>query len=272
MSKLARVAATRRPPKEHPMPVQTEFLQDGRVIVVRISGTLSAQDYAEFTPLVEDAVADFGTVRLVVVMSEFHGWKMAAVWQDIKFEAKHYHHIERLAMVGDRAWERGMAAFCMPFTTADIRYFDASDEAEALTWAQETKAAQSSGDPNAKIDLDRISAVRVFVFDLAAARKFYAETLGLSILSDGEGYSTFALGDARLIVEVVQRSSEYALLVGRFSGISLGVDDIEQAYEDLQARGVSFLDPPEQQPWGGIVAHFEDSDENILTIVQYPET
>ena len=60
------------------------------------------------------------------------------------------------------------------------------------------------------------------------------------------------------------------MLVGRFSGVSLGVDDIAQAYEALQARGVNFLDPPEEQPWGGTTAHFEDTDENILTIVQNP--
>ena len=101
------------------MPGELESLQDGKVIVVRLSGTLSAEDYARFTPSVEAAVQQHGTIRIVVAMSDFHGWKMAALWEDVKFEAKHFHHIERLAMVGDRAWERGMAAFCMPFTTAD---------------------------------------------------------------------------------------------------------------------------------------------------------
>jgi len=256
------------------MPVEIESLRDGKVIVVRLSGTLCAEDYARFTPSVEAAVQQHGTIRIVVAMSDFHGWKMAALWEDIKFEAKHFHYIERLAMVGDRAWERGMAAFCMPFTTADIRYFDSDDEADAIAWAQETRMAEPTegqAPGAAGLELDRISAVRLFVSDLDAARKFYEDTLGLSSRSDGEDYSTFSLGSARLIVEVVQRTSEYAMLVGRFSGISLGVDDIAQAYGSLQARGVSFLDPPEEQPWGGTTAHFEDTDENILTIVENPK-
>ena len=25
------------------------------------------------------------------------------------------------------------------------------------------------------------------------------------------------------------------------------------------------IEPPEKQPWGGILAHFRDSDDNVLT-------
>ena len=68
------------------MPVEIESLRDGKVIVVRLSGTLCAEDYARFTPSVEAAVQQHGTIRIVVAMSDFHGWKMAALWEDIKFE------------------------------------------------------------------------------------------------------------------------------------------------------------------------------------------
>ena len=119
--------------------------------------------------------------------------------------------------------------------------------------------------------LDRVASIRVFVFDLDAARRFYDETLGLTGRSDGEDYSIFAVGDVRLIIEPVGPTSDYALLVGRFTGFSFEVADVNAAYEDLNGRGVVFLDPPELQPWGGILAHFEDADENILTIVQEPK-
>lgn len=121
------------------------------------------------------------------------------------------------------------------------------------------------------LHLDRVASIRVFVFDLGAARKFYEETLGLAGRNDGEDYSTFTLGAVRLILEPVEPTSEYALLVGRFTGFSFDVADVNAAYEELKGRGVVFLDPPEMQPWGGILAHFEDADENILTIVQEPK-
>lgn len=118
------------------------------------------------------------------------------------------------------------------------------------------------------LHLDRIASIRVFVFDLEKARKFYEATLGLAGRSDGDDYSTFSLGDVRLIIEPVEPTSDYAPLVGRFTGFSFDVADVYKAYEELQGRGVVFLDPPELQPWGGLLAHFEDPDENILTIVQ----
>jgi hypothetical protein len=70
-------------------------------------------------------------------MTDFHGWEAAALWDDIKFDVQHFADIERLAMVGDRQWERGMAAFCRPFTTAAIRYFDAAHVDEARRWLNE---------------------------------------------------------------------------------------------------------------------------------------
>jgi hypothetical protein len=50
---------------------------------------------------------------------------------------KHFADIQRLAMVGDKKWERGMAAFCKPFTKAAIRYFDHAEAAKAWKWLDE---------------------------------------------------------------------------------------------------------------------------------------
>ena len=42
-----------------------------------------------------------------------------------------------------------------------------------------------------------------------------------------------------------------------FVGVSLAVDDVRARHEALVARGVRFLEPPTQQPWGAMMAHFE---------------
>ena len=49
-------------------------------------------------------------------------------------------------------------------------------------------------------------------------------------------------------------------------GVSLRVDDIAAAYEELRSRGVEFETPPEKQPWGGTLAHFRDPCGNVLTL------
>lgn len=75
-----------------------------------------------------------------------------------------------------------------------------------------------------------------------------------------------------MVVENSKSSDETTgeLLVGRFTGLSLKVPNIYESYERLVSSGVEFLDPPEQQPWGGWLASFKDVDSNILTIVQSP--
>jgi hypothetical protein len=71
---------------------------------------------------------------MLIQMHDFHGWTAGALWQDIQFDLQHFRDIERLALVGEKAWEHGMAVFCKPFTTATIRYFDRSEADQAEAW------------------------------------------------------------------------------------------------------------------------------------------
>jgi hypothetical protein len=105
-----------------------------RLLVVRLSGKLHKSDYQHFIPIVEQSVKEYGQVRMLVEMHNFHGWDAGALWEDVKFDAKHFNHIERLALVGESKWEQLMSAFCAPFTTAKIRYFAMEQLAEARAW------------------------------------------------------------------------------------------------------------------------------------------
>jgi uncharacterized glyoxalase superfamily protein PhnB len=42
-------------------------------------------------------------------------------------------------------------------------------------------------------------------------------------------------------------------------------------YKKLKEQGVRFFMPPEEMPWGGIMAGFEDPDGNRYNIVEDPE-
>lgn len=107
---------------------------DGKLLVVRLGGKLHKDDYKHFVPKVEEAIQKVGKVRILIEMHDFHGWDLGGLWEDMKFDAKHFKDIERLAMVGDKKWEQWMATFCKPFTTAVVRYFPEGQTAEARTW------------------------------------------------------------------------------------------------------------------------------------------
>src|SRR5262245_60402006 len=94
-------------------------------------------EYKKLGHLVEDAVAKNGKVRLLAQFHDFHGWDAHALWDDIKFSTKHCGDIERIALVGEKAWEKWMATVCKPFTMAKVKYFDAADAKAAWAWLGE---------------------------------------------------------------------------------------------------------------------------------------
>jgi len=119
------------------MPALIQEETGGQVLEVTLSGKLTRADYDRFVPEVERLLRDHDKVRLLVIMEDFHGWTAGALWDDIKFDAKHFRDIGRLAFVGDRRWEQGMATFCKPFTSAKIRYFDRDAIDGARRWLHE---------------------------------------------------------------------------------------------------------------------------------------
>ncbi len=108
-----------------------------KVLGFKMSGKLHDEDYKSFVPLVDNAIASHGKARILAQFHDFHGWDMHALWDDIKFSTTHCSKIERIAIVGDKKWEKWMAAVCKPFTLAKIKYFDVSELATAEQWIAE---------------------------------------------------------------------------------------------------------------------------------------
>lgn len=118
------------------MNVELNEKNGGKLLEVQLSGKLVKEDYALFVPTVERLIKEHGKIRMLVKMLDFHGWTAGALWEDIKFDAKHFNDIERIAIVGETKWEHGMAIFCKPFTSAKIRFFDCAVGNEALVWLE----------------------------------------------------------------------------------------------------------------------------------------
>ena len=119
------------------MPIQMNEENGGKVLVLHLSGRLVKADYEHFVPEFERLVRQNGKLRVLFDMADLHGWDAGATWEDIKFDIKHFADIERLAMVGDKEWQHGMATFFKPFTKATIRYFDHAAATEARKWLEE---------------------------------------------------------------------------------------------------------------------------------------
>jgi hypothetical protein len=119
------------------MPVRVDEQNGGKILVVHVSGKLAKADYEHFVPRFEQLARQHGKLRVLFDMTDFHGWEAVGLWEDIKFDVNHFASIGRLAMIGDKKWEQGMATFCKLFTKATIRYFDHADVAQGRAWLAE---------------------------------------------------------------------------------------------------------------------------------------
>lgn len=119
------------------MAIQLNEENNGKLLCVHVSGKLIKDDYADLVPAFERLVQQHGKLRVLFDMIGFHGWEVSAAWEDTKFAIQHFSDIDRLAMVGDREWQHGMAIFCKPFTRAQVRYFDHAKVTEARKWLDE---------------------------------------------------------------------------------------------------------------------------------------
>jgi catechol 2,3-dioxygenase-like lactoylglutathione lyase family enzyme len=72
-----------------------------------------------------------------------------------------------------------------------------------------------------------LSAIRLCVSALPAARAFYSETLGLRLTNAGPGHCLFMSSGIRIVIEEAA-DDEHRALVGIFTGLSFEVPDIEK--------------------------------------------
>ena len=112
------------------------------------------------------------------------------------------------------------------------------------------------------------------VNDLAAARRFYEETLGVRVVDvpGGEGLMRLHLGNGTEVLVYAKPDHTPAT----YTVLNFPVPDIEQAVDGLTARGVQFLryeNPPTDEKGimragGPLIAWFTDPAGNVLSVLQ----
>jgi lactoylglutathione lyase len=121
-----------------------------------------------------------------------------------------------------------------------------------------------------------IAATVLFVKDVAKCKTFYRDTLGLEVTeSDSEHVAVHMENVYFLLLEVSaaahmisEEELELKIEGGPRGLLAAGVENVDAAYESLKARGVTFLRPPTDQPWGLRTAYFADPEGNIWEINQ----
>ncbi|OZF38413.1 glyoxalase [Rhodococcus sp. 14-2483-1-1] len=121
------------------------------------------------------------------------------------------------------------------------------------------------------IDLARAPFSGFAVDDLPAARRFYADTLGLEVTDNEMGMLELQLGAATVLV--YPRPGH---VPAQYTILNFPVVDIEAAVDVLSAKGVVFQQYPDMgtdekgifRHGGPLIAWFTDPAGNVLSVVQ----
>jgi catechol 2,3-dioxygenase-like lactoylglutathione lyase family enzyme len=114
-----------------------------------------------------------------------------------------------------------------------------------------------------------LASVRIFVTDLPAATKFYADVVGLEQVGSSPEAALFGT-NPQIVIEAADAEARAEGLVGRFTGVSFATDDAGALHRALTRAGVPTHGAPERQPWGGIFLHADDPSGNTITFLQWP--
>jgi predicted enzyme related to lactoylglutathione lyase len=136
----------------------------------------------------------------------------------------------------------------------------------------------------------KFGSMSLWVRDQDEALAFYTEKLGWEVRSD---YSLAELGDFRWLVVGPPAQPDVAVVLmaipgppifeaeaadqlhdlmanGRVGTIFLTTDDCRAAYDELRARGVEFVEEPEERPYG-IDSSLRDPSGNSIRVTQVRE-
>lgn len=120
--------------------------------------------------------------------------------------------------------------------------------------------------PALKVEFDKIGQIALTVTDLARAKDFYQNTLGMRFLFDAGTMAFFQCGEIRLLIGLAEKEAPRGGTILYFK-----VGDIHAVHENLRARAVEFVDAPhliakmpDHDLW---MTFLKDPDGNVLGVM-----
>ena len=105
------------------------------VVFVTVSGMLKKSDLDQMQAMARAAIKQWGTIRILVELTDFQGWEQNPDWGDVTFINEEGRKIEKMAIVGDEKWRVMAQAFAgKGFRATAIEYFLPAEHDRALSW------------------------------------------------------------------------------------------------------------------------------------------
>jgi hypothetical protein len=113
-----------------------QLSDEGDVVLVRLLGKLEPSAYDGIDEEIDNLMSRIEHVRLVLDLREFDGWSgLSAMGEHLSLIREHRRTPERIAVVGDKAWQKMAERVMAQFVNASAKFFDRDDYKGAVAWA-----------------------------------------------------------------------------------------------------------------------------------------
>jgi hypothetical protein len=108
---------------------------EGDVVTARLLGKLDPSAYDGVNEEIDNVMSRAEHVRLVLDLRKFDGWSgLPALGDHLSLVREHYRVPERIAIVGDKAWQIMAGKIMAKFVNAQTKFFDSGDYDGAVAW------------------------------------------------------------------------------------------------------------------------------------------
>lgn len=123
--------------QKHGLSVGIHRVENNFILLVKVEGTLTHEDYETITPMLDSALegVKHPHINVLVDLSEFEGWELRAAWDDLKIGLKYGSDFNKIAVYGNsKKWIEYGIKISSWFLSGEIREFQ--DKYGALAWLQ----------------------------------------------------------------------------------------------------------------------------------------
>ncbi|WKE66895.1 STAS/SEC14 domain-containing protein [Gallaecimonas kandeliae] len=118
----------------HGFSIGLERIDQDFFLSLKAVGKLTHEDYQTINPFLDSALGavDQPKVKVLFDATELEGWELRAAWDDFRLGLKHGGEFDKIALLGNKGWQKLAARVGAWFVSGEVKYFE--DEGEALDW------------------------------------------------------------------------------------------------------------------------------------------
>ncbi len=109
-------------------------IKNKNIVGLKIYGDITKRQRDRIIDLMKSRVKKTGKIRLLILFEPRTTMDHESILENLNFARAYSEYIEKMAVVGDRAWEKTWIYLFGLFASVDTEYFGRSEWEKAVQW------------------------------------------------------------------------------------------------------------------------------------------